>query len=260
MFPPFPAQRGDAEIRTGRRRGVLILAVGLPLALSQAGSVRFSIDHPAGTQAEPSSGPHDATSHHSFEDVQRWVSVFDDPDRDLWQKPTEVVRQLGLKPGQKVADLGAGTGYFLKYLSAVVGDQGTVWALDTEPNMVGYMKSRVAKEGLKNVRPQLCPADSPGLPSRSADLFLIVDTYHHIDDRLNYLGRLQRALAPGGRVAIVDFRKDVDPPPGPPREHRLDRKIVVSEFEQAGWKLVEDSHLLRPQYFLIFQPRDPTRR
>jgi ubiquinone/menaquinone biosynthesis C-methylase UbiE len=199
-------------------------------------------------------GGHDATSSHPFDDVDRWVSIFDSPERDAWQKPAEVVRVVGLKPGDRVADLGAGTGYFLPHLSGAVREQGTVWALDTESKMVEHMKERAAEEGWGNVHPLMCPEDSPGLPDGSVDLVLIVDTYHHINDRLSYLPRLERTLLPGGRVAIVDFRKDVPPPPGPPVEHRLDREFVISEFLESGWILDDEYDILDYQYILIFRP------
>ena len=87
----------------------------------------------------------DATSHRSFADVEQWVAVFDDPARDAYQKPREVVRALRIRPGMRVADVGAGTGYFSRYLSAAVGAAGTVLAVDTEPELVRYLRERAEK-------------------------------------------------------------------------------------------------------------------
>jgi ubiquinone/menaquinone biosynthesis C-methylase UbiE len=156
--------------------------------------------------AEPPAG-HDATVHHSFDDVQQWASVFDDPGRDAWQKPSVVVEKLGLHPGMRVADLGAGTGYFSRYLAQVVAPGGTVFAVDTEPKLVAYLRDRAERERTDNVVPVLASADNPRLPEKGIDLVLIVDTYHHLDDRLAYLRRLGRVLAPGGHVAVIDWEK-----------------------------------------------------
>ncbi len=197
---------------------------------------------------------HDATSHHSFADVEQWSTVFDDPSRDAWQKPAEVVAALGLHPGMTVADLGAGTGYFSRHLSAAVGPEGTVLAADTEPNMVARLRERAEAERTVNVVPILASADNPRLPAHATDLVLIVDTFHHIDDRLTYLRGLRRCLRPGGRVAVIDWQKRALPV-GPPLEHKLAREQVVEEMKAAGYALVGEPGLLPYQYFLVFRPR-----
>jgi ubiquinone/menaquinone biosynthesis C-methylase UbiE len=197
---------------------------------------------------------HDATSHHSFADIAHWSAVFDDPSRDAWQKPAEVVAALGLRPGMTVADLGAGTGYFSRHLSAAVGREGAVLAVDTEPNMVAHLRERAEAERTANVVPILASADNPRLPAHATDLVLIVDTFHHLDDRLTYLRGLRRCLKPGGRVAVIDWQKR-DLPVGPPPEHKLAREQVVEEMEAAGYALVGEPDLLPYQYFLLFRPR-----
>lgn len=201
--------------------------------------------------AEPVRGPHDATAHHSFADVEHWQTVFDDPARDAWQKPTALVNALAVRPGMVVADLGAGTGYFTGYLCAAVGEQGTVFAVDPEPNLVVHLRARAEQEHTANVVPVLASFDNPRLPAHAVDVVLIVDTFHHIDDRLNYFRGLQRALKPGGRVAIVDFKKE-PLPVGPPPEHKLARERVIEEMESAGYALVDESQVLPYQYVLIF--------
>src|SRR5205823_12845646 len=148
----------------------------------------------------------DATSHKSFADVQQWVSVFDDPARDAYQKPGEVVRALRIRPGMRVADVGAGTGYFSRYLSTAVGATGTVFSADTEPELVRHLRERAEKERTDNVVPILASPDNPRLPRGAVDLVPLVDTFHHIDHRVAYFGSLRRTLAPGGRVAVVDWQ------------------------------------------------------
>ena len=198
-------------------------------------------------------GPHDATAHEPFTDPGRWAKLFDDPDRDTWQKPGEVVSALGVRPGMIVADLGAGTGYFESYLAHAVGKSGLVLAVDPEPEMVQYLGRRVRKDALGNVLPVLALNDEPFLPKAHVDRVLIVDTYHHIDDRIDYFARMRSALAPGGRVAVVDFHKR-PLPVGPAPQHKLERDFVVEEMVQAGWRLADEKTFLPYQYYLIFEP------
>lgn len=194
----------------------------------------------------------EATSHRSFADVDYWQPVFEDPAREKWQKPAEVVDALRLRSGMCVADLGAGTGYFLPYLSKAVGEKGCVLALDPEPNLVVHVRARAEEAGWRNVTPVLVSFDDPRLPDASVDLVLIVDTFHHLDDRLSYLRRLRRSLEPGGRVAVVDwFKRPL--PEGPPPEHKLAREQVVHEMNAAGYELSGEPTILPYQYFLIFR-------
>jgi ubiquinone/menaquinone biosynthesis C-methylase UbiE len=196
----------------------------------------------------------DATSHRSFADVDQWAKVFDDPARDAWQKPAEVVRALALRPGMCVADLGAGTGYFSRHLAAAVGAEGSVLAVDPEPNMVAHLRARAERERTPNVVPILASPDNPRLPAGASDLILVVDTYHHIDGRLAYFRALRRALRAGGRVAIIDWQKR-ELPVGPPMEHKLARDQVIGEMKAAGYTLSDEPDVLPYQYFLVFHPR-----
>jgi SAM-dependent methyltransferase len=200
---------------------------------------------------EPS---HDATSHHDFADVPYWVSVFDDPARDAWQKPAELVRALAIRQGMAVADLGAGTGYFNRYLAEAVGPTGTVFAVELEPNLVVHLRERAEREHTDNVVPMLASPDNPRLPSGSVDLVLLVDTYHHLDDRLTYLGRLRRSLRSTGRIAIVEWQKR-ELPVGPPMEHKLARGLVVDEMTAAGYRLIAEPDVLPYQYVVVFRAR-----
>ena len=186
--------------------------------------------------------------------MAHWAAVFDDPARDAWQKPQALVQALAIRPGMSVVDLGAGTGYFSRYLSAAVGERGCVFAVDTEPNLVAHLRERAEKEGLHNLIPVLASADNPRLPAGGADLILIVDTVHHIDDRINYLQRLKRFLKPDGRVAVVDFKKE-SLPVGPPVEHKLAPDFVIGEFRQSGYTLLAQPELLPYQYVLLFRPQ-----
>jgi len=174
-----------------------------------AGGTLRAQDHKPGA----SHGDH---MEHSFADVERYAKSFDDPKRDAWQMPDRVIAALDLKPGQSVADVGAGTGYFTVKLAKSSGAP-KVFASDIEPNMVKHLQHRAMTEGLKNVTAVQATKESPKLPE-PVDVVLVVDTYHHIADRVAYFNALKRSLKPGGRVAIVDFKKgSPEGPPEPPR-------------------------------------------
>jgi ubiquinone/menaquinone biosynthesis C-methylase UbiE len=198
--------------------------------------------------------PHDdATTHHSFDDVEHWKAVFDDPARDEWQKPAEVVKALALRPGMTVADLGAGTGYFSRHLSAAVGPDGTVLAVEPEPKLLAYLRDRAEREKTANVVPILASPDDPRLPRRSTDLVLVVDTFHHIDDRIAYFRALRRVLRDGGRVAIVDWQQrplPVGPPPGTSSRGGSRRRDA-----RRGLRARRRARRPPYQYMLVFAPR-----
>ncbi len=191
-----------------------------------------------------------STHQHSFGNAEQWAHVFDDPKRDVWQKPHEVIKALALAPDAVVADIGAGTGYFSARLATML-PQGRVFAADIEPSMVRYLSERAARERLANMVPVLSHNDTPGLPVK-VDLVLMVDTYHHILGREGYFRGLQGLLKPGGRIAIIDFR--MDSPEGPPKQARLTPAQVTGEMARAGYVLAAQHDFLPRQYFLVFRP------
>jgi len=201
--------------------------------------------------------PH--THHHGFGDTQQWIKIFDDPQRDAWQKPHEVINALALRADAVVADLGAGTGYFAMRLGHMV-PAGRIYAVDTEPAMVRHLAERASKSGLKNVVALQATADDARLPEK-LDLILLVDVYHHIDNPGSYFERLRSTLRPGGRVAIIDFKRDS--PIGPPANARVSSEAIGKQMAQAGYVLTRSHDFLPHQYFLQFEvdPKAaPTRR
>lgn len=197
----------------------------------------------------------DATARHPFDDVAKWEKIFDDPKRAEWQQPAAIVRALALAPGMVVADVGAGTGFFERALSDAVGPQGSVLAVEVEPNLVTHLRARAEREGTANVVPILGSTTDPRLPAGRVDRILYVDTYHHVDDRVDYFRRLRRALAPGGRIVIVDWKKE-ESAIGPPLDHRLAREHVLREMERAGYRSISTDVTLPQQYVLVFARRD----
>lgn len=195
---------------------------------------------------------HEGGVHHDFSDVDRWVGVFESPERDAWQEPGRVVAALDLKPGMTVADIGAGTGYFSAPFARAVAPGGAVYAADIEPRMVEHLRDRADREGLGTLVPVLCSADDPRLPAGSIDVIFICDTWHHLPDRPAYSKLLRTRLTRRGRLVIVDF-KPGELPVGPPPEAKLSVEEVLAEVEPAGFRLrrVID---LPYQYVLELEP------
>ena len=199
---------------------------------------------PAATAAESHH-----TGQHRFSDAEQWAKKFDDPKRDAWQKPHDVIQALQLKPDAVVADIGAGTGYFAVRFAHMV-PKGRVLGVDTEPDMVKYLGDRAKREGLGNVVAVAAEPGNPRLPEK-ADLIILVDVYHHIEKREQYFRQLQQSLKAGGRLAVIDFR--MESPEGPPPSARIAPDRVKKELQSAGYTLAQEHAFLPNQYFLIFQ-------
>lgn len=187
---------------------------------------------------------------HRFGNAEKWARVFDDPARDAWQKPAEVVRALELAPDAAVADIGSGTGYFAVRL-ARAAHKGRVFGVDVEPDMVRYLSDRARKEGLANLVSVAGAPDDPRLPA-AVDRILMVDVYHHVSDRERYFRKLRGYLRPGGRIAIIDYRPNA--PFGPAKSMRVAPDRVKAELKRAGYELAAEHAFLPNQYFLVFRP------
>jgi len=194
---------------------------------------------------------HDGGMPHRFDDPEKWAAVFDSPERDAWQQPDLVVARLATRKDMKIADIGAGTGYFSVRFARAVPD-GEVLAIDIEAALLQHLAARAAGEGLGNVHTRHATPAEPGLADRpgAIDLVFVCDTYHHIADRPAYFTKVAQALAPGGRIAIVDF--ELDSPRGPPPELKLAPDAVITEMNAAGLVLVGRFDELPDQYLLEF--------
>ena len=211
---------------------------------------------PVHTSSESEGHEHGQHGHgpigHRFEDANEWAKRFDDPERDAWQKPAEVIELMQIAAGMQVVDIGAGTGYFLPRLSAAVGEQGAVVGLDIEQDMVRYMLERAQREGLANVSARVVATDDAGLAPGSTDRILIVNTWHHIPDRPTYSMKLAAALKERGTITVVDFTMESEH--GPPKEHRLEASAIVAEFQAAGLgaRIIEET---LPNQFIVVARR-----
>lgn len=203
-----------------------------------------------GVQAADAFAQSPSAHHHHFKGAERWAQVFDDPARDAWQKPQEVIRELALAPNAVVADIGAGTGYFAVRLAETL-PAGRVYAVDVESDMVRYLADRAKREKRDNLVAIAGTATNPRLPEK-VDLILMVDVYHHVDDRERYFRDLSASLKEGGRVAIIDFTPDA--PVGPPKSARVAPDRVIAEMTTVGYRLAQEHRFLPNQYFLIFEP------
>ncbi len=185
---------------------------------------------------------------HRFDDPERYAKSFDDPARDAWQLSGRVIDTLALSPTSSIADIGSGTGYFTIRLARAV-PRGVVYAVDIEPTMLEHVRKRAAAEHLGNVITIQASTTSPNLP-KPADVVLVIDTYHHLPSRPTFFSDLRKSLAKGGRVAIIDFRKDA--PEGPPPEFRFEPDQIIREMAQAGYQLDARHDFLPRQHFLVF--------
>ena len=206
--------------------------------------------HPAQTDDIEAGKVSQPDAHHSFEDAELWSKRFDAAGRKDWQKPAEVIELMEIEPGMTVADIGAGTGYFLGYLSNAVGVHGTVLGLDVETNLVDFMTDRAKCEGWPNVEVRSVQPDDPGLHTGTVDRILIVNTWHHIyDDRESYSRKLYEALTPGGEILVVDFTQQSSH--GPPVSQRVRPEEVMAELQAGGFDVEILKESLPDQYIVV---------
>jgi ubiquinone/menaquinone biosynthesis C-methylase UbiE len=191
--------------------------------------------------------------HRLHGDPTAYVAALEDPARDAYQKPHEVIEALALRPGEHVADIGAGSGYFALRLAHHVGPQGHVYAVDISPDMVRHLNQRIAEAGLRNISTILASPNDPLLP-RPVDRFFFANVWHHIEDQAGYLARMKKLLAPGGQIVMIDFHER-DLPVGPPAAMKIAREDLVRQMEAHGFALAREHTFLPYQYFLVFSPK-----
>lgn len=195
----------------------------------------------------------------SFRDpnVKEFIGRFEVESRELFARRHEIVAACQIKPGQTVADIGAGTGLFTRMFSEAVGKGGRVIAIDISQKFLDHIKTTSREAGQRNIDTLLATADSTELPAESVDVAFICDTYHHFEFPLKTMASLQRALKPGGRVVLVDFRRIPGTSTDWVLNHvRAGQEVFETEIVKSGFEKVDkEPNLLRENYFMVFQKR-----
>ena len=163
-----------------------------------------------------------------------------------------LLEALAIEPGQKVCDLGCGNGFYTFELARRVGPEGRVYAVDIQPEMLRMLAERGAQEGLRNIRPILGTVIDPRLPKGELDLVLCVDVYHEFSHPEPMLARIRESLAPGGRLALAEFRGEDPAVPIKPL-HKMTKAQVKAELEPAGFRLAREFDRLPWQHLLFFE-------
>lgn len=175
-----------------------------------------------------------------------------DPARDAWQHPNAVIEALRISRGARVADLGAGGGYFTFPLARAVGPEGKIYAVDTEEESLRFIEKDAAQRGgmPRQIELGLAMPNNPNLPTRDIDLIFMCNTYHHLSDRAAYMRKLQSSLRPDGRIAVIDFKEDSWL--GSLFGHANSKDMVRKEMQAAGYRLISDFDFLPKQHFQVF--------
>jgi len=167
----------------------------------------------------------------------------DDPERLLWLPPATVLDALAIQPGDAIADIGAGTGYFSLPLAQAAGPLGQVYAVDSQAEMLEHLQYKLDTENISNIHVVRTEADSTGLPTASCNLVFLANVWHEITDRAAVLIEAKRILKSRGKIAILDWRTDVEPKPGPPLDHRLSASDAAGDLRSAGFAEVKQSNV-----------------
>lgn len=187
---------------------------------------------------------------------QDWVEIFEQDEREVYNQRHAVVKALQLKPGSDVADIGAGTGFYSLLFAKAVGPLGHVFAVDITEDFILNINRRAQKQNLKNIHAVLSNEKDTLLAPHSIDLAFVCATYHHFEYPKTMLASIHRALRPGGKLVIIDFRKQAGESSGWVMSHvRSDKHDVIKEIEQNGFKFESESELLKSNYFLWFKKR-----
>ena len=193
-------------------------------------------------------------------DVANFVERFEREGREVYDKREQIVAACGLKPGMAIADIGAGTGMFTRLMARKVGPRGRVYAVDIARNFVSHVEKTSRKQGLKNVVGVVCKADDCTLPPGSVDVVFICDTYHHFEFPTKTMRSIHRALRPGGKLVLIDFKRVKGVSSKWILGHvRAGQEVFVKEVQATGFRQASESKLLKDNYFVRFEKLESNR-
>ncbi len=180
------------------------------------------------------------------------AEMFNNKASDLKNKPEEILKALELQHGQKIADTGVGGGYFALRFAKIVGTNGRVFAVDTDPTFLDFVKEKAKEKGLVNIETILTTKDAVALPEKSIDLIFMRNVCHHLANRPEYFKKLKTALKPEGRIAIIEYRKVRGFSFHKLFGHYVPKEKIIKGMEEAGYQLEKDLDFLLEQSFMIF--------
>ena len=219
------------------------------LAIAVLGASMLSGCEPRTVESSPERVPAPLMSAEGAEWLER-------PARELEERPNMVLEAMELRNGDRVAEIGTGTGYFARRIAPRIAPDGVVYAVDIQQDMLDLMSARLEEEGIDNVVPVLGDPDDPKLPEGTFDWILLVDTYHEFQEPDQMLRRIRHALAPGGRVALVEYRLEGASAEHIRLEHRMSVNQILAEWLPTGFDLVDRVETLPSQHLLIFEPSE----
>ena len=191
--------------------------------------------------------------------LEEWIDRFEVESREVYHARKEILERLALKKGTRVADVGAGTGFYTLLMSEAVGENGWTYAIDISPRFIEHLAKLIASKGVTNATPVFCTDRSICLPPNSVDVAFICDVYHHFEYPLKTMTSIHRALSKGGRVVLIDFERI----PGVSREWllghvRADKQTFIDEIQSVGFELIGERAIpgFRENYYLEFRRAD----
>jgi len=184
------------------------------------------------------------------------AKMFNKKASDPKNKPDQVVESIALKPGQSIADIGCGGGYFSLRFAEMVGKEGRVYAIDTKPEFLEYVKNSAKEKGLDNVVPMLISGDKLDLPQKSLDFIFMRNVTHHIPNRVEYFRNLKQFLKTDGKIIIIEYKR------GKPFtfrgifRHYIPKETIIQEMEEAGYLVEKEFDFLPEQHFTIYTTKN----
>ncbi len=195
-------------------------------------------------------------------DPNEFVERFEREGREAYAARNAILKATGVRPGMRVADVGAGTGLFTVLFSGEVGDAGWVYAVDISPKLIEHIANKAQHAGIENITPVLCDEDSVNLPPESIDLVFVCDTYHHFEFPTKTTTSIYRALRPGGKLVVVDFIRDEATSPDWILGHvRAGKDVFCAEIESVGFERMQEPILdeLEENYLVVFSKPEKLR-